>query len=232
MNIILNPKYEPSVDKRIKRILADKSNYICIPEEDIAIGEKKQLILTDFPFIFNLNWVDFHKVLSEYKRAVPSSVDRLNLHILLSSDKPVYDGNKNEISPNKLKEIKRVALTDCLEYTSTRFSSEKNRLIVNHNYIIDENGELKPLYSEPLENCVMKDEVFVELSSFNSQGFPTKKSKVQKYIEGKNIMYFFPVDGKIVRLGAGTVRASLNCDGNPFLSLDGFGVRAKSLEDI
>jgi len=75
MNIILNPKYEPSVDKRIKRILADKSNYICIPEEDIAIGEKKQLILTDFPFIFNLNWVDFHKVLSEYKRAVPSSVD-------------------------------------------------------------------------------------------------------------------------------------------------------------
>ncbi|MBS3143373.1 hypothetical protein J4446_00640 [Candidatus Woesearchaeota archaeon] len=232
MNIILNPKYEPSVDKRIKRILADKSNYICIPEEDIAIGEKKQLILTDFPFIFNLNWVDFHKVLSEYKRAVPSSVDRLNLHILLSSDKPVYDGNKNEISPNKLKEIKRVALTNCWEYTSTRFSSGKKGLIVNHNHIIDENGNLRPLYSKPLENCVMENSVFVDLDSFNSQGFPEKKSKIKKYFEGKNILLFSPVDENVAGLFANPGRADLYYNGNPSGSHGCLGVRAKFLEDI
>jgi len=239
MSLIVNPKYKLPLEEGIKIILADKSNYIWIPEDDIAIGEKKQLILTDFPFIFNLNWADFHKALFKHERGVPSSVDRLNLHILLSSDKTVYDGNKNQIRHDKLEEIKRVALTDCREHTSTRFSSGKNGLIVNHSHIIDENGTLRPLYSKPLEDCVMENRVIVELRSFNSQGFPTKKSEVAKYVKGGSIVYLCPAEGAVARFVVDTGRASLNCNWNPsywgFLNrvgTDGYNVRAKSLEDI
>jgi len=239
MSLIVNPKYKLPIEKGIKIILADKSNYIRIPEDDIAVGEKKQLTLTNFPVISNLNWEDFHKALSKYERGVPSSVDRLNLHILLSSGKPVYDGNKNQIRHDKLEEIKRVALTDCREHTSTRFSSGKNGLIVNHSHIIDENGTLRPLYSKPLEDCVMENRVIVELRSFNSQGFPTKKSEVAKYVKGGSIVYLCPAEGAVARFVVDTGRASLNCNWNPsywgFLNrvgTDGYNVRAKSLEDI
>ena len=58
------------------------------------------------------------------------------------------------------------------------------------------------------ENC------FVNID-FNEQGFPITKSLDKNYVQGKNIKFWNPKDGKVARFGANANRANLDCNRDP-----------------
>ena len=233
----ISPRFDIPIEERIKGILENRINYIRIPEEDISLGDKKSLILTQFPVITNLNLEDFHRILlGEYNKGIPSQVDGLNLLLLLLSDKQVYDGNNNRISSERRKEMLDYMLSETWEYFSTRFTKEESgKIIVNHNYRINKEGKLVPQYSQPLGEGVLKLDCYVDLgtNSFNSQGLPVKvsESKQQIYKKGENIYSYHPRNGSVARLVADSDGAILNCSGDPSNLVARLGVRAKFLEE-
>ena len=75
---------------------------------------------------------------------------------------------------------------------------------------------------EPLLQCLSKD-AYAEIV-FNSQGFPTQKSRKQEYKQGENLYYWKPVNGRVARFYADSDRVDLNCDRDPGNSNSALGV--------
>ena len=72
--------------------------------------------------------------------------------------------------------------------------------------------------TELLEDHVREDS-WIDITSFNRQGLPTKKARAQK------LYYYSPVAGRVARFSANSGGAFLDCDGNPTDSDARLGVR-------
>jgi len=87
------------------------------------------------------------------------------------------------------------------------------------------NGVLKPQKSEPLENCLM-EEKYVDLSSANRQGLPTRKSS----IFSRKIKYYHPQNQSIAKFYAHSDRVVLDARGDPAYPCSPVGVRAAKIK--
>ncbi len=114
------------------------------------------------------------------------------------------------------KEITEVRDPWRAEWLDASFKTLKNAVQISYNHRII-NGKLLPQNQEPLEACLMED-CKVDLGRFNKQGFPTQK--------GSDFYYWRPVEGYVARFSAFSVRAFLDCYGNPRGSDPGLGVRS------
>ena len=65
-----------------------------------------------------------------------------------------------------------------------------------------------------LEDCLRKDGVLVNLK-FNRQGLAEEESPLSEYVQGQNIRFWQPVNGRVARFDADSAGASLDCDRNP-----------------
>ena len=80
--------------------------------------------------------------------------------------------------------------------------------------------------SIPLEECLWED-CWSDIS-FNSQGLVTSgsKSATQKKVHGKTMYFWYPRNNAVARFDAYSVRACLNCYGDPSYTDSGLGVFA------
>ena len=74
----------------------------------------------------------------------------------------------------------------------------------------------------PLQ-ITLNEDTYAELS-FNPQGLPISKSKVQKYKQGDNFYFWKPVLNRVARFYAGSGRARLNCSRDPSIRNASLGV--------
>jgi len=77
----------------------------------------------------------------------------------------------------------------------------------------EQNGTFKTRV-EPLKSHLDANQIYVDLA-WNEQGLPTTKSSSDSYQQGENIRFWKPIDGKVARFLASSVRAYLDCDGGP-----------------
>lgn len=101
--------------------------------------------------------------------------------------------------------------------------------IVTSRYSVQRKGNQIRVHIEetcsPLEECIRKDDVFVESKSCNSQGLPTKRARTQEYIPGATILLVrFPRPDSVARFYADSVRAFLSCSEDPQDSDSALGV--------
>jgi len=203
------PKIEPT---------STSGSYIFLPENeyhgDLLISKERKYL--------GLNWHQAHEELAKENSlmlTIRQFIDFLNL---LKSEN-VYDENKNKIPAEQYNSILEDILTQRdpyrAEWLDADFKVINNNLHINYNhkYI---NGKLTPQKSEPLEACLMED-VYVDLSSANKQGLPTKKSKSQE------IYFYYPRsnNNSVARFRAYSVGVDLNCYVDPRGSNPGLGVR-------
>ena len=102
------------------------------------------------------------------------------------------------------------------EWLDAAFSEQNGALYIT----TDHNLQGYNLKGRPelLEDHVSEDS-WIDVTSFNRQGLPTKKSRAQK------LYYYSPVAGRVARFYANSNGASLGCYGNPTDSNSSLGVR-------
>lgn len=117
---------------------------------------------------------------------------------------------ENEVSTiySSITEKKDPARTEWLD---AHFKVVNDILHINY-YHQSVNGQLHPQKSEPLEKCLMSEDlnvdslgIYVDLFSTNSQGLPTQKSRRQDFF------YFPPTDDFTPWFGAFSKDAILYC---------------------
>jgi hypothetical protein len=88
------------------------------------------------------------------------------------------------------------------------------------------------IFRESFISIPLTEDCFVDFSNLTPEGLPKTKSSKQKYLQGENLYYLSPVDGRVVGFYADSVRAGLFCGRNPSLRDSDLGVRAVRLAKI
>ena len=139
----------------------------------------------------------------------------------------LYDASGNIIEKKRLKEYLHVLNYKCWVRLNGMFPKEQESgtgfLGLDLAVITGFDSEDKPLFSrDPLENC-LEDNCWADLESLNSQGFPTKKSKIKEYIPGKVIRFWYPREDSSAEFYAGSLRAILGCSRDSQYLISSFG---------
>jgi len=175
--------------------------------EDYIHEPKNKLYIAKQISLFDENWYETHKELHKQQARMLTLREFADFLILLKNGnaefRKIYD------------EIAGVRIPFRAERLDAKFEQINGIWYINYNHRII-NGELKPQNSEPLEPCIMKD-CYVDLSSFNKQGLPTK--------EGRDFYYWHLKNNTVAGFGAGSGRAGLGCFGDPRGSYPALGVR-------
>ena len=134
----------------------------------------------------------------------------------------VYNGAGRQLSTADIQpiynEIFEVRKPWRSEWLDAIFTEQNGDLFINYEHCLA-NNNLTPNKSEKLEEYVTKNS-WIDVSSFNKQGLPTKKSKAQK------LYYYFPVNDTVAGFCADSGWAVLGCYRNPLGSYPSLGVRA------
>jgi len=212
---------------------------IILPQSDIkdpenyVISRDGLLYIAKNKIYHNHNWNDTHKLLQENNRfmlTLPEMYDFIQqLKEGIEGLIEVHNVSNDIILIDELIKIYDEMLKIGnwrAEWLDARFEKRKDGLYVHYDHRIQQDDSLKPLKTEKLEDCVRED-CYVDLSSFNKQGMPIKKLNVQSYVQGKNIYYWSLVNGKVARLFAVSAGAYLDCSRDPSGLDDRLGVRAK-----
>ena len=108
------------------------------------------------------------------------------------------------------------------EWQNAKFVKEKDGMYLQE--VRFENGNLVISRKRKLEDCLMENG-FANINSTNTQGLLTTRSSKSTYVQGENIYFYYPRNGRVARFVAITDRAYLYCDGNPSNRNDLLGVR-------
>ncbi|MFH1376708.1 MAG: hypothetical protein ABIH25_03665 [Candidatus Woesearchaeota archaeon] len=146
----------------------------------------------------------------------------INLRDATEGKITLYDGLGTSIPKSKSKEIFDKYFPFCgkgldiiLDVYFQKGTGFKNlELVANSRPIFTEkrNGFQRDVI--PLEECLMENNILVDLTpeSFNSQGFPIKKSKIKTYERGKNVYYWHPIENSSVWFSTEVGGSSINCE--------------------
>ena len=147
----------------------------------------------------------------------------INLREASEGKRILYDGLGNPIPVDKartiferhifLKEFKLLINLDA--YFQKGYGFQGLDLVTNSKIIpIENDGLRKQTDVLHLEDTLTGNEVLVDLihESFNSQGFPIKKSELQRHEKGRNIFWNTPLEGRTPQFVAGQYRSSFYCD--------------------
>ncbi len=150
-----------------------------------------------------------------------------NVNLALQGKGSLYDASGNLIKGDRLKSYSDTLNSNCWVWLLEAFEKGTGHLGLDVVIITGLEEQGKPIFKrEPLERC-LEDNCFAELESVNSQGFPTKKSPIQKYEPGKSVYFGHPMEDSAVRFGASPKHpdyASLSCGWLPHNSYAKLGV--------
>jgi hypothetical protein len=210
----------------------NKADFIKIPETKTVIS-KKELYKGD-----NLDWQGSHFKLAENGLYMPIP-DKFMKYFLsvqraTQGDITLYDANNNPIPRDEVEELwnyysstERGDKGVCWTWLDAKFEqTDKGFYLLANHRVIAKNGE-KILQGDkqPLLESRLNEDCYTNLE-FNAQGLPTKKSTKTDYVQGDNIRYWHPRNGKVARFGAGSDWAILCCDRDPGNSSSWLGVFA------
>jgi len=138
----------------------------------------------------------------------------INVNNALNGKGVLYDASGKLIERDRLKEYAHKLNHDCWVWLNESFEKGNGFLDLDVVYITGlKNG--KPVFQkEPLQKCLEQD-CYADLESVNSQGFPTKKSPIQKYEPGKSSYFYYPRENSAVGFDADPDDAVLSCNGGP-----------------
>jgi len=202
-------------------------------------GNKVSISKFEFPGLNNLNWEETHFKLNENGLYMPTPeifmpYFRMVLNTYHNKGK-LYDLSGKEIPRKELKDIYLHLTKDHIAAYEDEGGDQKGAWTWLNAKFIEEDkewylekarvqGDGLKYERTPLEAHI-RDDCYVDLK-FNSQGIPTNRSKTQEYKQGKNIYFYYPLNGAVVRFSANSGRVGLNCFRNPWYSNSSFGVFA------
>ena len=175
------------------------------------------------------NYQETHFALSDKRKYMPSA--RLFMpyysQVIKANEGLVKlcDANNHPIPSDEVEELYKKLTSDSWTRLNNYFIQDNLGRLLNESFMSfkkQEDKQIITLERDMLEQCVMEDYV-VDLE-FNKQGFPVRKSNEQDYIRGKNIKFWYPRKDSVARFFASSVRALLDCSGNPSDSFEGLGV--------
>jgi hypothetical protein len=217
------PQPEPEASVPINNPNIVNSDYIKIPQIGKAIS---RLELPDYN---NLNWQDTHFKLHDNGLYMPSPATFMQhfMNVLEAykskGKKTLFDAAGNPVSKKDLEDIYLHLTKDHIAvyggqkgvWTWLDAMFKDGKILSEHRTAKDTNGNriLKSGKTENLEACLTED-CAADLE-FNSQGLAIKKSKEQKYVQGKNLYFWHPRDGRVARFAAYSDRAYLACGRGP-----------------
>ncbi|MEK6951569.1 MAG: hypothetical protein AABX29_00995 [Nanoarchaeota archaeon] len=147
-----------------------------------------------------------------------------NVNDTLQGKSVLYDAAGNLIEGKRLNDYANVINHNCWVVLNARFPKGKGFLGLDLVTITGLDKKGRPILKrEHLEDCLEED-CFAELESTNSQGFLTKKAKVQEYEPGKTVYFVYPRLDSVARFVADSDRASLSYSWDPRDSYAGLGV--------
>jgi len=199
------------------------------PEDYIQCGN---LFVPKFeqPQFKGENWEDAHKsvqgeglIMPPPAQFMPHFLNVVNAH---NGNGVLLDGNNVQVPADEVKDIYKYLTSGhkggAWTHLDAKFEKDGDNwfLHTNHRFA---NRSLTGQKSN-LERCVMEDK-FCDLK-FNVQGLAVKKSRTQKYKQGKNLMFWKPVDGKVAGFYANSDRAYLDCNRSPDNAIASLGVFA------
>ena len=140
----------------------------------------------------------------------------------------LYNASGKVIPDRKLKGYARTLNSKCFVHLNAEFPGEQESgtgfLGLDLAVITGFDSEGNPVISRsPLEDC-LEQSCWAELESSNSQGLPTRESKIERYIPGKVIYFWHPMKGTAAGCDANSDRVYLNCVRNPDYSNSALGV--------
>ena len=197
------------------------SDYLQIPGTNTIISK------FELPDYNNLNWKDTHFKLYEKGLYMPTPAifmpHFLNVIDAYKNKTRLFDAAGNSLSDSEREDIFRHLTTNHIAayqggqtgawaWLDALFEEQGEAMKMNTNHRVV-NGELKPQKTQDLEDYIKK-ECYIELE-FNSQGFPTRESSSQNYVQGQNIYFWHPKNGSVARFNAGSDWAYLYCSGGP-----------------
>ena len=210
--------YKIKSEVETKPSIKDNSNFIYVPSLNLYVAKERKL--------HNKNWFDSHKELQSNKERmliIPEFIEFLNY--LKSSNNQEYLEIYNDIT--KVKSPWRA------EWLDANFKVKNNKLNINYNHILDENGTLVAHDSKVLDKkTLMSDKTpgisldnFLE-SNHTSQGLPNTK------VKSGDLYYWYPRsdNNSVARFGAVGDRAGLDCGRYPSFRYSDLGVRASRRE--
>ncbi len=228
----------PAEQEEQSKIILPASN-IQNPEDYIILEGKTydtysypDLLVAKQKTLFNKNQDESHKELNKQGNFMLTIRQFADFLTLLKSGK-AFDGAGNKIDSKELEQI----LNDIVEIKSpwraerldADFKVYNGVLHINYEHRINSNGELKPNYSEKLEDCLMSDKTpgisFDDwLKNANRQGLPKPNVKTGK------LYYWHPLNdnNSVAWFVAGSDWANLGCGRDPGDRFDSLGVRASA----
>lgn len=179
-------------------------------------------------YIGNMNWETALKLnakLGNTALTIRQYVDFLEL-LKNGIDRKikVFDGTGREVRTNEvteiyneLREVRSPWRSEWLDNSFFKISDTQVGMRYEHG--ISPTGTLIPrVVSVPLETHITED-CWVDESSFNAQGLPTRKSNAQ------TLYHWYPQAGAVARFYADSDRTRLGCYWNPTYTSSSLGVR-------
>lgn len=212
MTASLEVNQEPSLD-----------SYIILPETkyhpDILVSQARTHQYKD--------WYQTHKALHQEHSFMLQPKEFIDFTLRLELERRLYDGNGKLINPNLrnslLDDILAKREPDRAEWLDARFLEVDGMMYMlsNHRTVGE---DLIHLRAEPFGRDINQS-CYVDLSNFNRQGLPIKRSRNQEYKQGRNIYFCPPVIDSVAGSIAGSGGVRLGCLWIPLCSGAGLGVR-------
>ena len=204
-------------------VLINQGTFLCF-ESNLAISMTQ--------WLEDYSHVDAHREAFKRGFGVPTIQTFLphyrNVNESLESRAVLYDASGKVIQNKRLTDYGNILNSNCFVHLNTGFlgeqKSETGFLGLDLAVITGFDNEGNPVISRsPLEDCLEQD-CWAELESLNSQGLPTRKSKIERYTPGKVIYFWHPTKNAVAGFGASSGGVGLDCDGGPGGSDSALGV--------
>lgn len=179
-----------------------------------------------------LKHVDANRVVLKNGLKVPTPSIFLphyfNVNEALERRTVLYDASGNLIEGERLRKYADTLNYNCWSRLNAMFpkAQEKDTGFLGLDLAVITGFDSKdnPIFSRsPLEDCLERD-CWAEVESANSQGLPTKRSSIEKYIPGKVIRFLYPRKDEVTGFRADSDGADMDCFGGPQYSDASFGV--------
>jgi len=147
----------------------------------------------------------------------------INVNNALNEKGVLYDASGNLIEGERLRDYAHIINHNCRVWLNESFEKGNGFLDLDVVYITGLRDG-KPVFErESLQKCLEQD-CYADLESVNSQGFPTRKSPIQKYEPGKSAYFFYPRENRAGRFDAVPDLAGFYCDRDPQFTVARLGV--------
>lgn len=196
------------------KILTD---FIHVPQINLYVAKNR--------ILQNKDWSECHKELQTKDcRMLTIKEFAEFLRYLKANPNGVPNASSQEISAI-LDEILTIRALWRGEWLDAKFEKKRREMYINHGHELQQNGALKPKYSEQLEDYLTEDRkpgIALDdwINNQSKQGLPRPN------IAQGDLYYWFPRENFVARFCADSDWAYLDCNRVPDVRSDALGVRA------